>query len=913
MIFDERDLEEELNEDKTPTKNQMMFEDLVFSSKVESKKVEAQKEEKTISKKIKKEEKQEVVEDNKELELEKISTNKKSKTKSIINDKIKEEVSFGGFDNNNNNDNDNVEYDEEGNILKSIKQVMNEAMLPYSEYVILDRALPRVEDGLKPVQRRILYDMYEQGLTPDKPFRKSATIVGDVIGKYHPHGDTSVYNAMVKLAQNFNMRETLVLGHGNFGSMDGDGAAAYRYTEAKLNDISLEMLKDIEKETVKFSLNYDDKLFEPDTLPSRFPNILVNGNMGIAVGIATNFACHNLGESIDACVAYIDNPKISVEELMKVIPGPDFPTGGLIIGTEEIKKAYETGKGKILMRAKIEVENAKNDKINLIITEFPYGVNKAQCLQKIYELKENNKDTLACIADIRDESGRQGVRGVITLKAGTDPNKIINYLYKYSDLQTTFGINMMAIADGKPKLLNLTDILSYYTKYQKDVVLKRTTYDLNVAKEREHILHGLIIAIENIDEIVKIIKKSASTVEAKHALKTKYNLSERQAQAILDMRLSRLTNLEVEKLRNEIAELLKLIDKLTKIVNSERLQYKVVKEEMLEIKAKYSNKRKTKIVKESGEIAEEDIIKVVKPMYVLTTQKQAIKKIPQSTYLKSTKIIDENSSLNEIHTNILLTASDKNVLIFTNLGNMYKLSVDKIIEARFKDRGVFLKDAILGVSPDEKVVKIFEDNPKFYKETLIFFTKNGLVKLTSGEEFNISKSSTSTIKLKEDEIVNIEIYNNKKNLMFISNLGMGLYAKNEDIPLTSKSAQGVKGINLNDGDSVCFAGLIENEDLIVVTNKGFSKKLELSNFELLAKNRKGVKVYNLGKGESVGDKLVYANLNNFSEIFVTDKKNKNYVIDTSNILKSNRVNKGNILVKDRKLIDITSVYNIITE
>lgn len=926
MIFDERDLEEEnIEEDKTPLKSQMTFDDLIKqntekSAKKEKQEVEINQEE------IIKEDKAQNTEEIKvkttrktTINKEKIKLSKLDRENDFVEnfevddnfEQVVEKPVKSDNNNINNNNKDIIERDEEGNILKSVKTVMHEAMMPYSEYVILDRALPRVEDGLKPVQRRILYSMYELGLTPDKPFKKSAKVVGDVIANYHPHGDTSVYNAMVKLAQNFNMRETLVLGHGNFGSIDGDSAAAMRYTEAKLNAISLELLKDIEKETVKWSYNYDDSKFEPDMLPSRFPNILVNGTMGIAVGIATNFACHNLGESIDACVAYIDNPKITTDELMQVLKGPDFPTGGIIMGVDAIKQAYETGKGKITIRAKVEIENAKNDKTNIVITEFPYGVNKAMCLQKIYELKESNKDTLSCITDIRDESDRNGIRAVITLKKDVDAQKIVNYLYKYSDLQTTFGINMVAIAEGKPKLLTLRDILSYYTKYQKEVVYKRTNYDLNVAKEREHILQGLIIAIENIDEIVKIIKNSASVTMAKQELKQRYLLSERQAQAIMDMRLSRLTNLEVEKLRQEILELQKLIAKLTKILNSEKLQYNLVKEEMLEIKKKYNNKRKTHIQKGDSIITEDDIIKTVKPEYVLVTRKNAIKKMPEKNFNKATKIITSDSNLNEIHSHILLTESDKNVLLFTNLGNVYKLPVEKIIEARFKDRGMFLKDLILGFNPEEKVVNIFEENDKFFKQTLIFFTKNGMVKLTDANEFNFNKQVISSIKLKEDEVINIEILDKKKNLMFVTKLGMGLYAKLDEMSVTGKSGLGVKGISLNDGDYCILASLISDENLLVVTNKGYGKKIELSNFELLSKNRKGVKVYSLGKNESTGDNLVFASIiKNDKDLFVTDKKNKNYVIDTQNILISNRTNKGSIILKDRKLVELSTIFEI---
>lgn len=921
MIFDERDLEDEnLEEDKTPLKSQMTFDDLTKINKEKSAKTEKVKEEKKVEDAKERTEKVEEVAEKKVKTSRKIKKVEVTKTlEELIEEKQLEEIEQEDEISAKQEEKeikiekepDVIERDSEGNILKSIKTVMHEAMMPYSEYVILDRALPRVEDGLKPVQRRILYSMYELGLTPDKPFKKSAKIVGDVIANYHPHGDSSVYNAMVKLAQKFNMRESLVLGHGNFGSIDGDPPAAYRYTEAKLDEISLEILRDIEKDTVKWSYNYDDSKFEPDMLPCRFPNILVNGTMGIAVGIATNFACHNLGESIDACVEYINNPKISTDELMQVLKGPDFPTGGIILGKDEIKKAYETGKGKITIRAKIDIENAKNDKVNLVITEFPYGVNKALCLQKISELKENNKDTLACITDIRDESDRNGIRAVISLKKDSDPQKVINYLYKYSDLQTTFGINMVAIAEGKPKLLTLKDILGYYTRFQKDVIYKRTNYELTVAKEREHILQGLIIAIENIDEIVRIIKNSASTVMAKQKLKQIYNLSERQAQAIMDMRLSRLTNLEVEKLREEIASLQKLIAKLTKIVGSEKLQYNLVKEEMLEIKKKFGNKRKTAIIKENGQITEDDIIKVVKPEYVMVTKRNAIKKMPEKNFVKAPKIITSDSNLNEIHSKILLTQSDKNLLLFTNLGNCYKLSVDKIIEARFKDRGMFLKDLILGFSPDEKVVNMFEENDKFFKETLIFFTKNGMVKLTDANEFNFNKTVVSSIKLKDDEVINIEVLDKKKNLMFITKLGMGLYAKLDDMSVTGKAGLGVKGISLNDTDRVVFAGMIEDKNILVITNKGYGKKIELSNFELLSKNRKGVKVYSLGKGESVGTSIIYAGLIRADrDLFVVDNKNKNYVVDTQNILISNRTNKGNIILKDRKLLELSAVYKI---
>ena len=483
-----------------------------------------------------------------------------------------------------NNDNELPQQQEEAKgskFLTPLEEVLPNSMLPYAEYVILDRALPRVEDGLKPVQRRILYTMYDMGLTPDKPHKKSARIVGDCMGKYHPHGDSSVYDAMVRMAQDFNMRMTLVNGHGNFGSVDGDPAAAMRYTEARLEPLALELLRDIEKDTVRFTLNFDDSLKEPETLPGRFPNLLVNGASGIAVGLATNIPPHNLGEVIDGIVAYIDNPKIKLFEMMKYIKAPDFPTGGYIVANE-LLQAYQTGKGKILLRAKVNVEEGDNDKKLIVITELPYQVNKARLLTKIAELREEKKEILGGISEITDESDRYGMRAVIKVKKDADVDKILAALYKYTDLECTFGINMVAIAEGKPQQMGLLDIIRHYVEYQREVVLRRTKYDLAQAKERCHILEGLIIAVQNIDEVIAIIKKSESTSDARTRLMERFELTEIQAQAILDLRLARLTKLEIYKLEQELKELKKLIKKLTAISKSGELQLQVVKEEITE-------------------------------------------------------------------------------------------------------------------------------------------------------------------------------------------------------------------------------------------------------------------------------------------------------------------------------------------
>ena len=476
-----------------------------------------------------------------------------------------------------------------------MSEVLHESMIPYTECVVMDRALPRVEDGLKPVQRRILYSMLELGVTPDKPYRKSARIVGDCLGKYHPHGDSSVYDAMCRMAQDWVLRAPLVDGHGNFGSIDGDSPAAMRYTETRMTPLALELMRDLDKDTVRWSLNFDDTLKEPDMFPGRFPNLLINGATGIAVGVATNIPPHNLGETIDGVVAYIDNPNIKLEAMMKIIKGPDFPSGGEIIDEEGgLKQAYSTGKGKIIIRSKVMIEKS-GDRSNIVITELPYQVNKAQLLQKIAELKEQNKDKLASITEIRDESDRNGMRAVIRLKKEADPKKILEYLFKATNMQISYGINMVAIAGGKPRLLGLLDIISYYAQYQREIIVRRTKYDLNQAKERAHIVEGLLIAIRNIDEVIKIIKKSATTTEAKQRLRDRFSLSDRQAQAILDMRLARLVHLEVGKLEEELAMLKKKIAEYEAILSSKKAQYDVVKKEILEIKKAYSTPRLSKI------------------------------------------------------------------------------------------------------------------------------------------------------------------------------------------------------------------------------------------------------------------------------------------------------------------------------
>ena len=796
-----------------------------------------------------------------------------------------------------------------GLLVQSIDEVLHNSMIPYSEFVLLDRALPRVEDGLKPVQRRILYTMLELGMTPDKAYRKCARIVGDCLGKYHPHGDTSVYDALVRMAQPFNMRGILVQGHGNFGSIDGDSAAAMRYTEAKLAPLAMELLRDLEKDTVKWSFNFDDTLKEPDTLPGRFPNLLVNGALGIAVGLATNIPPHNLNEVIDGVIALIDHPTIQLKDMMKIIKGPDFPTGA-IISTDELYQAYETGRGKITMRAKTHLEDAGNGKTNIVITEIPFQKNKASLLAKIVDIREDKKGVLLGIQDIKDESDRNGIRAVITVKAGYNPNDILNLLYKYSDLQSSYGINMVAIADGKPKQLGLMSILKYYLNYQIDIIVRRTRFDLNNAKERMHILEGLHIAIVNIDEVVAIIKNSPNTTEAKIRLKQRFLLSEKQAQAILDMRLARLTSLEVYKIEQEIAELKILIEKLTAILNSKRLQLDVIKNELLEIRRKYSMPRMTKIVKSFGEIDVESILeanKVVEDTIVALTQSGTIKRMQPKHYETTVKEYTSQLTENELHYNIVKTTTDKFLMAFTNKGNACRIAVEDIKEVKWRDKGMPFRSICKELDVDEKILAFFEMN-KNDKTELIFATKCGMLKRTALSEYDISKQKFAAMKLKEDdEVLSIIKADSKQTLLMVTEKGMALNCEINNVPTSGRVSQGVKGMNLADDDRFVFVGLMPlSAEIILATKKGFGKRFNTGNIELSQRARKGTKVFAL--------------LDNDEIIFVDIEKNDaDYVVKfygTDNYVKKNikeffpdkKQGKGKSLSSNKNGLRITAIY-----
>ena len=740
--------------------------------------------------------------------------------------------------------------------LTPLEEVLPNSMLPYAEYVILDRALPRVEDGLKPVQRRILYTMYDMGLTPDKPHKKSARIVGECMGKYHPHGDSSVYDAMVRMAQDFNMRMTLVNGHGNFRSVDGDPAAAMRYTEARLEPLALELLRDIEKDTVRFGLNFDDSLKEPETLPGRFPNLLVNGASGIAVGLATNIPPHNLGEVIDGVVAYINNPRIKLFEMMKYIKAPDFPTGGYIIANE-LLQAYETGRGKITLRAKVSVEEGDNDKKLIVISELPYQVNKAKLLTKIADLREEKKDILGGISEITDESDRNGMRAVIKVKKDADVDKILAALYKFTDLECSFGINMVAIADGKPQQMGLLDIIKHYVAYQREVVLRRTKFDLAQAKERCHILEGLIIAVRNIDEVIQIIKTSESVPAARQRLRDRFDLSERQAQAILDLRLARLTKLEIYKLEQELEELKKLIARLTAIVESKKLQMDVVAEELREIKKAYKSERKSSLVFDIADIKVEkfDDVRPVEKCVLVYTADDKIKVVQEKNFNMSDKNLGERSTLSDVLKLQLHTSTDKVVYSFTNMGNCYKIDFEDIEPGKLKDKGMKYSDLCPDAQEGEKPVYFAEVGDKMPKGSLLFYSKLGYVKKSDWKEYNILKYAFQAVKVNEgDEIIGIEQDDPEPTttLFFVTAGGMCLNAYKNDIPTQGRISAGVRGINLGEGDYVVFAGQIDGEgEIIVATDGNTIKKVIASQIDPMARYRKGVRIVDLGKGRKV--------------------------------------------------------------
>ena len=724
-----------------------------------------------------------------------------------------------------------------------LEHEMRQSFISYAMSVIVDRALPDVRDGLKPVHRRILYDMNELGMTPDKPFRKSARIVGDVLGKFHPHGDSSVYDAMVRLAQDFNMRYMLVEGQGNFGSVDGDGAAAMRYTEARMSKMCTFMLQDIDKDTVDFYPNFDETLMQPTVLPSRFPNLLVNGASGIAVGMATNIPPHNLGEVIDGAICLIDNPEATLDDLMEHIQGPDFTTGGIILGRSGIREAYHTGRGRIITRAKTEIESMPNGRDRIIVTEIPFAVNKARLVEKIAELVHEKR--LEGISDIRDESDRNGMRIVIELKRDVQAQVVLNYLYKHTQMQETFGVIMLALVNGEPKVLSLRDALYYYILHQEDVVTRRTRYDLDKSLARAHILEGLLKALDHIDEIVRIIRQSKDTAAAKQELMAAFDFSDKQAQAILDMRLARLTGLERDKLLEEYTELEKTIAYLQSLLADKRLLLGVIKDELTEIKNKYADQRRTEISAIEGEIDIADLI-AVDDMVVTLTHFGYIKRLSKSTYRAQGRggkgVSAMTTREDDYAENIRIVNSHEPILFFTNLGRVYTLTCYQIPEAGRTARGTAIVN-LLQLQGGEKVTNMIPMPEVAEGHYLIMATRDGLIKKTAMTEFkNLRKSGLIAIVLNEgDELIGVEMCRDGDELLLGTRQGKAIRFAERHVRAMGRVSHGVHSMKLGEGDQVTDLCVIEDGcHVLSITENGYGKRTDPEAYRETGRNGKGI-------------------------------------------------------------------------
>lgn len=792
-----------------------------------------------------------------------------------------------------------------------IAEEMKKSYIDYSMSVIVGRALPDVRDGLKPVHRRILYSMSELNLTPDKPYRKSARIVGDVLGKYHPHGDRAVYLAMVRMAQDFSTRGLLVDGHGNFGSVDGDSPAAMRYTEARMSKLALELLRDIDKETVDFVPNFDESLKEPAVLPSRYPNLLVNGSNGIAVGMATSIPPHNLGEVIDATVHLIDNEECSVDDLMKFVKGPDFPTSAIIMGKENIAEAYRTGRGKVKVRARAVIEELPKGKQQIVVTEIPYQVNKAKLVERIAELVKDKK--VEGISDLRDESNRNGMRIVIELKRDVNANIVLNNLYKHSQMEETFSVIMLALVNGQPKVLNLKQILYHYVQHQKDVVTRRTKFELNKAEARAHILEGLRIALDNIDAVISLIRGSKTTQEAKSGLMEKFGLTDIQAQAILDMRLQRLTGLERDKIEAEYEELIKKINRLKEILANERLLLNVIKEEMLIIKENYADERRTEIRHAEGEIDMRDLIED-EEIAITLTHFGYIKRLPADTY-KSQKrggrgISALTTREEDFVKHLVSTTTHSKLLFFTNKGRVFRLNAYEIPEGKRQAKGTAIVN-LLQLGPNEKIATLLAIDEKDDNKYLLLATKNGIVKKTDREEFkNINKAGLIAIGLREDdELIGVKVTDGNKDVLLVTKEGMSIRFDENDIRPMGRSAMGVKGITLSNDDKVVSMSLCEEgTDVLVVSENGFGKRTDINEYRTQIRAGKGIKTYNIAEktGKLVGAEMV----NEDDEMMIINSDGVLIRLRVNEISLFGRVTSGVKLMKTDDEVNVVSISKI---
>ena len=799
----------------------------------------------------------------------------------------------------------------EGKVIPiDINEEMQRCYIDYSMSVIVGRALPDVRDGLKPVHRRILYSLQELGLFPDKGYRKCARIVGDVLGKYHPHGDSSVYDALVRMAQDFSMRYMLVDGHGNFGSVDGDSPAAMRYTEAKMNKIAVEMLRDINKDTVDFGPNFDGEEKEPMVLPARYPNLLVNGSAGIAVGMATNIPPHNLGEVIDGTVMLIDNPDSTVLDLMTVIKGPDFPTAATIMGKSGIRAAYETGKGKITVRAKAEIEE-ENSRHRIIVTELPYQVNKARLIESMADLVKDKKIT--GISDLRDESDREGMRIVIELKKDANPNVVLNLLYKHTKMQDTFGVIMLALVDNQPQVLNLKQILEHYIAHQKDVITRRTVFELNKAKARAHILEGLIIALDHIDEVISIIRNSETSEIAKNTLIEKFALSEKQAVAILEMKLRRLTGLEREKIEDEYNELMKQIEYLTSILESEEKLLGVIKDELIEIKNKYNDERRTRIENVANDIDIEDLIQE-EEVTITLTHTGYIKRISSDTYSAQRRggkgIQAMTTKEDDYVEHVMITSTHSDVLFFTNKGRVYKLRAYRIPEAGRTAKGTNIVN-LIAIEADERIETVLTVRDNVREGFLFMATKHGLVKKTPLEEFkNLRKNGLIAINLREgDELLKVKITRGDADIIMVTQNGYAIKFNEKSVRPMGRTASGVRAINLKDDDiAVCMDIAVSGEEVLVISENGFGKRTPIEQYKTQNRNGIGLITYKISEktGKLAGATICKAD----DELMLINSSGVAIRINVNDISVTSRSAMGVTLMRtneDEKVVAITKI------
>lgn len=791
---------------------------------------------------------------------------------------------------------------------------MKNSYIDYAMSVIVGRALPDVRDGLKPVHRRILYGMHSLGITPDKPHKKSARIVGEVMGKYHPHGDSSIYDAMVKMAQGFSTRYPLVDGHGNFGSVDGDAAAASRYTEARMSPFSLQMVRDIEKDTVDFIENYDGEEREPVVLPSRVPNLLINGSNGIAVGMATSIPPHNLGETIDACVKMIDEPDCSVDDLIKIIKGPDFPTGAVILGRNAAREAYRTGQGKVNVRSVCEIEETGRGKLRIIVSEIPYQVNKARLIESMADLVRDKK--IEGISGIRDESNREGTRIVIELKKDTNPNVVLNRLYKHTSLQTSFSMIMLALVDGEPKVLNLRQIIEEYLKHQRIVVTRRTRFDLAKAEARAHILEGLIIALDNIDEIISTIRSSYN--DAKEKLMIRFGLTEIQAQAILDMRLARLQGLEREKIEAEYEELKKKIAYYKSLLADEHLLMGVIKDELLEIKQKWGDPRRTKIIADEGELDEESLIDE-EDVAITLTHLGYVKRVPADTYKAQKRggkgIVGLTTRESDFVRDLVITSTHDYLMFFTDLGRVYKIKAYEIPEASRTAKGTPVIN-FLNLNSSERVTAIIPIRKFAPDECLVMVTKQGTIKKTPLSEFDTNrKTGLIAINLKDgDKLISVAQTGGNENVLVVTRQGKAIAFSENDVRPMGRNAGGVRAILLDSGDEVVSMELDRDQSrkMLVITENGFGKRTPLDEYRLQTRGGKGVATYDKTKFSKTGMLVGATLVNDEDEVMVINSNGVIIRIRASEVSTSGRttqgvkvmkVDKGNLIVSFAKVVD----------